>query len=157
VGIGAEPAGCVHGVGSLQSATQSYDGVEDLQEQADLLEKQRRWQGVRVLGVRWALSTGVGQTQACGVGGGDLGAVSQLPLDIWTEANPLRCAAFWTIWFQPLGGGVIVTDDLPVIVKVAESGHWAASVPVSCAALGGGVPCMSWAQTVAQGMAVGTG
>ena len=91
----------------------------DLQEQAELLKKQRKWQPVRVLGVDGAYPLLKGQAQptliVVDLGAGQPVAVGQLD-----EANPEALRRFLEPLVQRLGVSVIVTDDLASYRKVAE-------------------------------------
>lgn len=91
----------------------------DLQAQAELLKKRRRWQGVRVLGVDGAYPLLKGKKQpvvvAIDLGTGQPVAVAQID-----EANPAALRRFLEPLVQRLGVSVIVSDDLNSYRKVAE-------------------------------------
>ena len=91
----------------------------DMQEQAALLEKRRRWQGVRVMGLDGLYPLGWGKKQpvlvAVDLGDGQPVAIGQLD-----EANPQAVRRFLQPLVQRLGVSVIVTDDLASFRKTAE-------------------------------------
>jgi transposase-like protein len=91
----------------------------DLQAQAELLKKRRRWQGVRVLGVDGAYPLLKGKKQpvvvAIDLGTGQPVAVAQID-----EANPAALRRFLEPLVQRVGVSVIVSDDLNSYRKVAE-------------------------------------
>ncbi len=91
----------------------------DLQEQAELLKKRRRWQSVRVLGVDGAYPLLKDKKQptiiAIDVGSGQPMGVAAID-----EANPEAVRRFLEPLIQQMGVSVIVTDDLFSYRKVAE-------------------------------------
>jgi transposase-like protein len=91
----------------------------DNQEQSELLEKQRRWQGVRVLGLDGAYPLGWGKKRpvliAVDLGNGVPVAIGQVD-----ESNPQAVRRFLEPLVQRLGVSVIVTDDLVSFRTVAE-------------------------------------
>jgi len=91
----------------------------DLQAQAELLKKRRRWQGVRVLGVDGAYSLLKGKKQPTVVAI-DLGTGQPVALAQIDEANPGALRRFLEPLVQRLGVSVIVSDDLNSYRKVAE-------------------------------------
>lgn len=91
----------------------------DLQEQAKLWEQQRRWQGVRVLGVDGLYPLGWGKKQSVLVAV-DLGNGQPVAIGHLDEANPQAVRRFLEPLVQRLGVSVIVTDDLNSYRKVAE-------------------------------------
>ena len=91
----------------------------DLQEQADLLKKRRKWHPARILGVDGAYPLMKGKKQptivAIDLGTGQPMAVGQVD-----ESNPEAVRRFLEPLIQRLGVSVIVTDDLNSYRKVAE-------------------------------------
>lgn len=91
----------------------------DLQEQADLLEKQRHWQGVRVLGLDGAYPLIAGKKRsvliAVDLGNGQPMAIGQVD-----ENNPQAVRHWLEPLVKRLGVSVIVTDDLLTYRLVAE-------------------------------------
>jgi transposase-like protein len=83
----------------------------DIQEQAKELEKQRRWQGVRVLGVDGAYPLGWGKKQPVLVAV-DLGQGQVVSIGHVDESNPQALRHFLEPLVQRLGVSVIVSDDL---------------------------------------------
>jgi len=92
----------------------------DLQEQADQLEKRRRWQGVRVLGVDGLYPLGWGRRKHAVLVAVDLGSGQPVAIGYLDEANPHALRRFLQPLVQRLGVGVIVTDDLTSYRQVAE-------------------------------------
>lgn len=91
----------------------------DLQEQADLLQKRRQWQGVRVLGLDGAYPLGWGKKQPVLVAV-DMGTGQPVALGHLDESNPQAVRRFLEPLVQRLGVSVIVTDDLASYRKVAD-------------------------------------
>ena len=91
----------------------------DLQLQAELLEKRRRWQGVRVLGVDGAYPLGWGKKQPVLVAV-DLGNGQPVAVGYLDEANPQAVRRFLEPLVQRLGVSVIVSDDLASFRTVAD-------------------------------------
>jgi transposase-like protein len=91
----------------------------DLQEQAGLLEKRRRWQPVRVLGLDGAYPLGWGKKQPVLVAI-DLGSGEPVAIGYLDEANPQALRRFLEPLVQRLGVSVIVSDDLASYRIVAE-------------------------------------
>ena len=91
----------------------------DLQEQAAQLEKQRRWQQVRVLGIDGLYPLGKGKKEAVllavDLGNGQPVAIGQVD-----ESNPWAVRRWLEPLVQRLGVSVIVSDDLASFRKVAE-------------------------------------
>ena len=91
----------------------------DLQEQAELLKKRRRWKGVRVLGIDGAYPLLKGKKPpvliAIDLGNGKPVAIGQVD-----EANPHAVRRFLEPLVKDLGVSVIVTDDLASFRQVAE-------------------------------------
>ena len=91
----------------------------DLQEQASLVEKQRRWQGVRVLGLDGAYPLGWGQKRAVLIAV-DLGNGVPVAIGRVDESNPQAVRRTLEPLVQQLGVSVVVTDDLASFRPVAE-------------------------------------
>ena len=91
----------------------------DLQEQAKLLEKQRRWQPVRVLGVDGVYPLGKGGKRSVLVAV-DLGNGQPVALGRVDESNPQAVRRWLEPLVKRLGVSVIVTDDLASYRVVAE-------------------------------------
>jgi len=91
----------------------------DIQEQAQLLEKRRRWQGVRVLGLDGAYPLGWGKKQPVLIAV-DLGNGQPVGIGYLDESNPRAVRRFLEPLVQRLGVSVIVSDDLMSFRKVAE-------------------------------------
>lgn len=91
----------------------------DLQEQAKLLEKRRKWQGVRVLGVDGVYPLGKGRKRpvlvAVDMGNGQPVAIGKVD-----ESNPQAVKRWLEPLVKRLGVSVIVTDDLASFRVVAE-------------------------------------
>ena len=83
----------------------------DLQEQAELLEKRKRWQGVRVLGVDGAYPLMAGKKRAVLIAV-DLGQGQPVAIGQVDEANPQAVRRFLEPLVQRLGVSVLVSDDL---------------------------------------------
>jgi hypothetical protein len=91
----------------------------DLQEQASLVEQQRRWQGVRVLGLDGAYPLGWGKKRPVLIAV-DLGNGVPVALGQVDEGNPQAVRRFLAPLVQRLGVSVVVTDDLASFRPVAE-------------------------------------
>jgi len=91
----------------------------DIQEQAQLLEKRRRWQGVRVLGLDGAYPLGWGKKRPVLIAV-DLGNGQPVGIGYLDESNPRAVRRFLEPLVQRLGVSVIVSDDLLSFRKVAE-------------------------------------
>jgi transposase-like protein len=91
----------------------------DNQEQATLLEKRGRWQGVRVMGVDGLYPLGWGEKQAVLIAV-DLGDGQPVAIGHLDEANPQAVRRFLQPLVQRLGVSVIVTDDLNSFRLVAD-------------------------------------
>jgi len=91
----------------------------DLQQQAEQLEKRRRWQPVRVLGIDGLYPLVKGKKQAVllavDLGNGQPVAIGQVD-----ESNPWAVRRWLEPLVQRLGVSVIVSDDLASFRKVAE-------------------------------------
>jgi len=92
----------------------------DLQEQADQLEKHRRWQPVRVLGVDGLYPLGWGKRKHAVLVAVDLGTGQPVAIGYLDEAIPHAVRRFLQPLVQRLGVSVIVTDDLASFRSVAE-------------------------------------
>jgi transposase-like protein len=91
----------------------------DIQEQAKLLEKRRRWQPVRVLGVDGVYPLGKGRQQPVLVAV-DLGKGQPVAIGRVNESNPQAVKRWLEPLVKRLGVSVIVTDDLASFRVVAE-------------------------------------
>jgi len=91
----------------------------DNQEQSEQLEKQRRWQGVRVLGLDGAYPLGWGKKRAVLIAV-DLGNGVPVAIGQVDESNPQAVRRFLEPLVQRLGVSVIVTDDLVSFRRVAN-------------------------------------
>jgi transposase-like protein len=90
----------------------------DLQEQTELLEKQRRWQGVRVLGLDGAYVQGWDKRKHPVLVAVDLGRGQPVAVGYVDEYNPQAVRRFLEPLVQRLGVSVIVTDDLASFRRV---------------------------------------
>jgi transposase-like protein len=91
----------------------------DNQEQSELLERQRRWQGVRVLGLDGAYPLGWGKKRPMLIAV-DLGKGVPVAIGQVDESNPQAVRRFLEPLVQRLGVSVIVTDDLVSFRRVAN-------------------------------------
>ncbi len=91
----------------------------NLQEQAELLEKQRHWKPVRVLGIDGLYPLGKGRKQAVLIAV-DLGDGGVVAMGRVNEYDPWAVRRFLEPLVQRLGVSVIVSDDLITFHKVAE-------------------------------------
>ncbi len=91
----------------------------DMQEQAALLEKRRRWQAVRVMGLDGLYPLGWGKKQPVLIAV-DLGEGQPVAIGHLDEANPQAVRRFLQPLVQCLGVSVIVTDDLTSFRTVAD-------------------------------------
>lgn len=91
----------------------------DMQEQAALLQKRRRWQGVRVLGVDGLYPLGWGKRQPVLIAV-DLGDGQPVAIAHVEETNPQAVYRFLQPLVRRLGVRVVVTDDLGTFGTVAE-------------------------------------
>ena len=91
----------------------------DLQEQAKILEKCRRWQPVRVLGVDGLYPLGQGRKRPVLVAV-DLGTGQPVAIGKVDESNPQAVKRWLEPLVKRLGVSVIVTDDLASFRVVAE-------------------------------------
>lgn len=92
----------------------------DLQEQADHLELQRRWQPVRVLGLDGAYVLGWDKRKHPVLVAVDLGCGQPVAIGYIDEYHPEAVRRFLLPLVQRLGVSVIVTDDLTTYRQVAE-------------------------------------
>jgi len=92
----------------------------DLQAQTDLLEKRRRWQPVRVLGLDGAYVQGWDKRKHPVLVAVDLGRGQPVAIGYIDEYNPQAVRRFLEPLVQRLGISVIVTDDLASFRSVAE-------------------------------------
>ena len=93
---------------------------EICRNRADHLEKQRHWQGVRVLGLDGAYLLGWGQAKHPVLVAVDLGHGQPVAIGYLDESNPQAVRRFLEPLVQRLGVSVIVTDDLASFRTVAE-------------------------------------
>jgi len=91
----------------------------DNQEQSELMEQRRRWQGVRVLGVDGVYPLGWGKKRAVLIAV-DLGNGVPVAIGQVDESNPQAVRRFLAPLVQRLGVSVIVTDDLVSFRPVAN-------------------------------------
>lgn len=91
----------------------------DLQEQAKMLEKRRRWQSVRVLGVDGVYPLGKGRKRPVLIAV-DLGTGQPVAIGKVDESNPQAVKRWLEPLVKHLGVSVIVTDDLASFRVVAE-------------------------------------
>lgn len=91
----------------------------DLQEQAKLLEKRRRWQPVRVLGLDGLYPLGKGRKRPVLLAV-DLGTGQPVAIGKVDESNPRAVKRWLEPLVKRLGVSVIVTDDLASFRVVAE-------------------------------------
>ena len=84
----------------------------DLQEQVNVLEQRRRWQGVRVLGVDGLYPLGWGKRKHAVLVAVDLGNGQPVAVGYLDEANPQAVRRFLEPLVQRLGVSVVVSDDL---------------------------------------------
>jgi len=91
----------------------------DNQEQSEHLEKQRHWQGVRVLGLDGAYPLGWGKKRAVLIAV-DLGNGVPVAIGQVDESNPQAVRRFLEPLVQRLGVSVVVTDDLASFRTVAN-------------------------------------
>lgn len=97
----------------------------DIQEQADLLDKRRRWQPVRVLGVDGVYPLGKGRKRPVLIAV-DLGTGQPVAIGKVDESNPQAVKRWLEPLVKRLGVSVIVTDDLAsfrVVAKKLEVEH----------------------------------
>jgi transposase-like protein len=92
----------------------------DVQKRAGELERQRKWQPVRVLGVDGAYVRGWGKTQPVLVAV-DMGTGQPVTVGYVDEKDPQAVRKFLEPLMQRLGVSVIVTDDLSSYKQVAEA------------------------------------
>jgi len=92
---------------------------KDLQEQADLQEKRRHWEPVRVLGLDGAYVRAWGDVRPVLVVV-DLGEGRPVGIGYVDENNPQAVRRFLVPLVERLGVSVIVTDDLMHYKTVAE-------------------------------------
>lgn len=92
----------------------------DLQEQADQLDKRRRWQGVRVLGVDGLYPLGWDKRKHAVLVAVDLGTGQPVAIGYLDEANPQAVRRFLEPLEQRLGVSVVVTDDLASFRSVTQ-------------------------------------
>lgn len=91
----------------------------DLQEQAKIMEKRRRWQPVRVLGVDGMYPLGKGRKRPVLIAV-DLGNGQPVAIGKVDESNPQAVKRWLEPLVKRLGVSVIVTDDLASFRVVAE-------------------------------------
>lgn len=91
----------------------------DLQEQAAILQKRRRWQPVRVLGIDGAYPLLKGRKPPVLIAV-DLGSGQPVAIGRVDETNPQAVRRFLAPLVKELGVSVIVSDDLASFRRVAE-------------------------------------
>jgi len=91
----------------------------NLQEQAELLEKQRHWKPVRVLGIDGLYPLGKGKKEPVLIAV-DLGSGQPVAIGHVNEYNPWAVRCFLEPLVQRLGVSVIVSDDLITFHRVTE-------------------------------------
>jgi hypothetical protein len=91
----------------------------DIQEQAKLLEKHRRWQPVRVLGLDGVYPLGKGEKKPVLVAV-DLGNGQPVDIGKVDESNPHAVRRWLELLVKRLGGTVLVAHDLLSFRVVAE-------------------------------------
>lgn len=92
----------------------------DLQEQAELVEKQRRWRPARVLGLDGAYVQGWDKRKHPVLVAVDLGRGQPVAIGYVDEYNPQAVRRFLEPLIQRLGVSAIVTDDLASFRSVTE-------------------------------------
>jgi transposase-like protein len=92
----------------------------DLQTQTKHVEKQRRWQPVRVLGLDGAYVQGWDKRKHPVLVAVDMGRGQPVAIGYIDESNPQAVRRFLEPLVQRLGISVIVTDDLASFRRVAE-------------------------------------
>lgn len=92
----------------------------DLQAQTDHLQRRRRWQPVRVLGLDGAYVQGWGKRKHPVLVAVDLGNGQPVAIGYIDEYNPQAVRRWLEPIVQRLGVSVIVTDDLASFRSVAE-------------------------------------
>jgi hypothetical protein len=116
----------------------------DLQEQTRQVEKRRRWQGVRVLGLDGAYVLGWGQHNHPVLVAVDMGRGQPVAIGYIDQYNPGALRRLLQPLVQRLGVSVIVTDDLTTYRQVAEKLSVGHQVCQFKPRRWGGAPCMSW-------------
>jgi hypothetical protein len=91
----------------------------NLQEQAELLEKQRHWKPVRVLGIDGLYPLGKGKKQPVLIAV-DLGTGQPVAIGHVNEYDPWAVRRFLEPLVKRLGVSVIVSDDLITYHRVTE-------------------------------------
>jgi len=91
----------------------------DVQERAEQLRRQRKWQPVRVLGVDGAMVRGLGKEQKVLIAV-DLGTGQPVKIGYVDEHDPRAVRRWLEPLVKQLGVSVIVTDDLVTYNPVAE-------------------------------------
>jgi hypothetical protein len=114
----------------------------DMQEQAELLEKRRRWQPVRVLGVDGVYPLGKDRKRPVIVAV-DLGNGQPIAIGKVDESDPQAVRRWLEPLVKRLGVSVIVTDDLAsyrIVVEKLGLEHQVCQFHVRA---GSDVPCMN--------------
>ena len=118
--LGLSLRGVVTMLGAFRVPLSHMTVWRDLQEQAELLEKQRRWQPVRVLGLDGAYVQGWDKRKHPVLVAVDLGRGRPVAIGYVDEYNPQAVRRFLEPLVQRLGVSVIVTDDLASFRSVTE-------------------------------------
>ncbi len=118
--LGLSLRGVCAALGAFGVSLSAMSVWRDLQEQTELLEKQRRWQPVRVLGVDGAYVLGWDKRKHPVLVAVDLGRGQPVAIGYIDEYNPQAVRRFLEPLVQRLGVSVIVTDDLASFRSVTE-------------------------------------
>jgi hypothetical protein len=101
--LGMSLRGAVTALSAFEVRLSHITVWRDLQEQADQLEKHRRWQPVRVLGVDGLYPLGWGKRKHAVLVAVDLGAGQPVAVGYLDEANPQAVRRFLEPLVQRLG------------------------------------------------------
>lgn len=118
--LGLSLRGVVIMLGAFRVGLSHMTVWRDLQAQTDLLEKRRRWQPVRVLGLDGAYVQGWDKRKHPVLVAVDLGRGQPVAIGYIDEYNPQAVRRFLEPLIQRLGVSVIVTDDLASFRSVSE-------------------------------------
>lgn len=117
--LGMSYRGLVQFLSLLGISLERMSGWRDVQAQAGVVEKQRYWGKVRVLGVDGAYVRGWGKIQPVLVAV-DVGNAQPVAIGYVDERNPQAVKRFLAPLMQRLGVSVIVSDDLASYKQAAE-------------------------------------